>query len=321
MFTVTNCCTRKYASPEQLTGLPYNPLVSDLWSLGVVLFEMIFNAFPFDSSETQLILRLQKVGPPFDWVEHVGQEQPSEEVIDLLNGMLQFNVEERFAMRDVLLHRWTARDFVRYETRRLGLPDGSYRLLPEELTLLPYQLSIKKCDDLYVVQQQHHIHQRQYSLKSLAQMRQIGKTNIETSDGTFHIEDSSSYSLRIAQRRNRYEFNWTQIYADTADFQAKDTVLRAISSLTKMQNLISFGDIPSVQDSLSLLQALLLFYNAGLCSDAQWDEIFQKACVKLNFAIQSADILSEVLTEEYEYWGISSEQEFFQVHSTCIRIF
>ena len=77
--------------------------------------------------------------------------------------MLQFNVEERFVMRDVMLHNWTAREFARYETQRLGLPDGSFRLPPEELIMLPYRLNLQKSNDLCYYHNMHHISKKQYT--------------------------------------------------------------------------------------------------------------------------------------------------------------
>ena len=48
---------------------------------------------------------------------------------------------------------------------------------------------------------------------------------------------------------------------------------------------------------MSLFHAVLIYYNAGLCSDAQLDEICQEACVKLHFAIQSLKSLIEDIKE------------------------
>lgn len=55
----TFCGSYAYASPEILKGIPYQPNTSDIWSIGVVLYAMIFGTLPFDDTTYK---RLLKVG-------------------------------------------------------------------------------------------------------------------------------------------------------------------------------------------------------------------------------------------------------------------
>ena len=48
----TACGSPCYASPEMLTGKPYDPLRVDIWSLGIVLYAMCFGYLPFDHTES-----------------------------------------------------------------------------------------------------------------------------------------------------------------------------------------------------------------------------------------------------------------------------
>ena len=299
------CGTFEFNSPELVNGIQYNPLLNDIWSLGVVLYQMLFLRIPFPSSDRKGIFAKQKNGVIFPPDESAQHEHLSGALYDLLIGMLQFNIEERFVMRDVLLHYWTAHDFAIYETGRLGLPNGVFRLPSEELTVLPYRLSLQQCNDLNFYHNLHHIHLRKYASASLTQVQQIGKTDPETMEGAFLL----GLQLTVENRTARAEINWNALYANIPDFGAKDDVLKAIDDLREVQNLRPFRQTPAVQDAMSLLHAVLIYHTAGLCSEAQWDEICQEACVKLHAAIQSLESLIEVIKDVQQQ--LSTQQVTF----------
>ncbi|XP_008189854.1 testis-specific serine/threonine-protein kinase 1-like isoform X2 [Acyrthosiphon pisum] len=54
----TFCGSYAYASPEILKGIPYQPNTSDIWSIGVVLYAMIFGTLPFDDTTYQKLLKM-----------------------------------------------------------------------------------------------------------------------------------------------------------------------------------------------------------------------------------------------------------------------
>ena len=233
------CGTFEFGSPELVNG-PYNPLANDLWSLGVVLYEMLFLRLPFPSTDRNDIFKMQMKGAVFPPDESAQHEHLCGAFYDLVIGLLQFNIDERFVMRDVLLHYWTARDFALYETRRLGLPNGVFRLPSEELTVLPYRLNLQQCNDLNFYHNLHHIHQRQYASASFAQVHEIGKTDPETMEGAFCLGLKLTEENRMAPA----EINWSALYANTPDFGAKDDVLKAIDDLHEVQKPAPFPPDP-----------------------------------------------------------------------------
>ncbi|XP_054938093.1 testis-specific serine/threonine-protein kinase 4 isoform X2 [Physeter macrocephalus] len=53
----TYCGSFAYACPEVLLGLPYNPFLSDTWSMGVILYTLVVARLPFDDTNLKKLLR------------------------------------------------------------------------------------------------------------------------------------------------------------------------------------------------------------------------------------------------------------------------
>nr|CAD7266009.1 unnamed protein product [Timema shepardi] len=53
----TFCGSYAYASPEILLGVPYQPQLSDIWSMGVVLYAIVFGRLPFDDTYYKQLLK------------------------------------------------------------------------------------------------------------------------------------------------------------------------------------------------------------------------------------------------------------------------
>ncbi|OHT03225.1 CAMK family protein kinase [Tritrichomonas foetus] len=100
LFT-TRCGSPCYASPEVIKGEGYYQK-ADIWSLGVLLYLMTTGVFPFyDANLNKLFNLVMK--KPLDFPSDL---QISDELKDLLNGMLDKNAETRMSINDVICHSW-----------------------------------------------------------------------------------------------------------------------------------------------------------------------------------------------------------------------
>jgi calcium-dependent protein kinase len=105
----TLCGTPYYVAPEVLRGR-YNQH-SDMWSLGVVMFVMIFGYPPFYAEEDDEIFKLVKHGFRPITQDGYGPHFPidipcSQSAKDLMAKMLTLNVAERITASEALDHPW-----------------------------------------------------------------------------------------------------------------------------------------------------------------------------------------------------------------------
>jgi carbon catabolite-derepressing protein kinase len=85
--------------PEILEKRAYNPKKADIWSLGVLLYRLLYNRYPFNAkNEFQMLEKIRK------WKLAVGEG--GSELAALLEGMLSKDPAGRFSILDVLDSKW-----------------------------------------------------------------------------------------------------------------------------------------------------------------------------------------------------------------------
>ena len=95
-----HCGTPAYIAPEIFKNNGYEGFGCDVWSAGVSLYYMLGGIQPFKGNN---INELKKciISGKYDKLENV-----SDEVNDLIDGMLQVDVKKRFTVNQVLNHPW-----------------------------------------------------------------------------------------------------------------------------------------------------------------------------------------------------------------------
>ncbi|KAI8895079.1 kinase-like domain-containing protein [Globomyces pollinis-pini] len=92
--------TTLYAAPEVLKGLSYEGKPQDMWQLGVLLYTLKFHENPYFTVDEILSNQTLK----YPGLIHG-------DLIDLLNGLLDRNVDTRFEITKVLDHPWYSIQF------------------------------------------------------------------------------------------------------------------------------------------------------------------------------------------------------------------
>ena len=96
----TFCGSPCYCSPECLCRIPYDCRVSDVWSLGIILYALVVGDLPWNTTNSSMMIH-QIVKGNFSLPSFL-----SENVKSLIKGMLKVNPNERLTLLEVLEHPW-----------------------------------------------------------------------------------------------------------------------------------------------------------------------------------------------------------------------
>eukprot|EP01097_Dermamoeba_algensis_P005115 TRINITY_DN3257_c0_g1_i1.p1 TRINITY_DN3257_c0_g1~~TRINITY_DN3257_c0_g1_i1.p1 ORF type:complete len:346 (-),score=60.97 TRINITY_DN3257_c0_g1_i1:45-1082(-) len=102
------CGTVVYCAPEIVSGIPYYGPAQDIWSLGVVLYFLLFNSFPFTSEQRDKRAKRRSIMKHIAACEYSipTSRRVSPEVIDLLTSILQLDSAKRPTISEIKKHPW-----------------------------------------------------------------------------------------------------------------------------------------------------------------------------------------------------------------------
>uniref|UniRef100_A0A8D2QA73 non-specific serine/threonine protein kinase n=1 Tax=Zonotrichia albicollis TaxID=44394 RepID=A0A8D2QA73_ZONAL len=102
ILSSTFCGSLAYSAPELLEHIPCDPRISDMWSLGIILYAMLFASQPFDSTNVREMLQVQKQQKiPFTKAKNL-----STDCKNLITHLLHPDVSQRLCIDEVLRHPW-----------------------------------------------------------------------------------------------------------------------------------------------------------------------------------------------------------------------
>lgn len=110
----TPCGSPCYASPECISGKPYNGYTTDVWSAGVILYAMLTGQLPWTKrNQTQLFAQIKRG-------EYSIPSYLSKDCKDIIKGLMTVDYEERLTIDQALEHPWlrnTPEQFHDYENK------------------------------------------------------------------------------------------------------------------------------------------------------------------------------------------------------------
>jgi serine/threonine protein kinase len=99
-LTSTPCGSPIYVSPETISSTPYSPQISDMWSIGVVLYAMVTGQLPWTSPNRQQL---------FEQIKAANFSMPpmvTPRCEDLVRRLIVANPANRLTAREALEHPW-----------------------------------------------------------------------------------------------------------------------------------------------------------------------------------------------------------------------
>lgn len=104
----TYCGSLSYVAPEILRGYPYNPKISDIWSLGVILYILLNKAMPFNEENIKRLYELQ-VARKWKFRNKITGSL-TDRVKKLVNSLLEPDVSKRWRLDQIVQSDWIAMD-------------------------------------------------------------------------------------------------------------------------------------------------------------------------------------------------------------------
>lgn len=100
IFSTMTVGSLSHLSPEQVTGSPYSGQAIDVWSCGVILYQMLTGELPFEGESVESLMDSIKNG------DFVQPKNISSDALSLIKRMLTVDSEARPAAGEILQDNW-----------------------------------------------------------------------------------------------------------------------------------------------------------------------------------------------------------------------
>lgn len=98
----TICGTPNYIAPEVLSSKGGHSYEVDVWSIGVIIYTLLFGRPPFETADVKKTYKRIKMND-YSFPEH---SDVSDEAKDLISRILKSDPEERLKLNEILNHEF-----------------------------------------------------------------------------------------------------------------------------------------------------------------------------------------------------------------------
>lgn len=201
---VTPCGSPAYAAPEMLTGKPYTPS-TDLWSIGVILYQMLYGHLPFDDTNVQRLL--QKIV----YTEPVFRDNISNASLNLIKRLMMKNPEHRISLNEIKESSFMSTRDINFlspyvesmELWRQMVQDSRIRNeIAKKIDEIEDDISDEYCNVLFL------IYSREIEIKMLQSLKfQMEQLQIKQDLSNAHIQHSRSSLPSLYHKFSKNEYN------------------------------------------------------------------------------------------------------------------
>lgn len=117
----TTCGTPNYIAPEMTLFQSYNGRAVDVWSCGVMLYQLVSGMLPFEDSDTSALFRAIRTAQ-YDMPDYF-----SHELKDLVRHILIPNPAERLTVEGIVTHPWMTKNPMALDTQKHTQSRAAFR--------------------------------------------------------------------------------------------------------------------------------------------------------------------------------------------------
>ena len=211
------CGSPCFASPEMLSGNPYNGIETDLWSSGIVLYSMLVGTLPFDDHELHSLYEQIKIGTFYI------PSTLSLEAIDFLKQILQVTPKKRINLEQIKQHPW-----FNIEKNKLykGI-DLTIETFPYNKKLIKYVLNRffendKEINENNFIKMIQYHACNQYTAAYYLTEKSLNKMDQQNFDKNQTVENKKEQTINIINNNNSKKENDDNIKINMNNFEKKE---------------------------------------------------------------------------------------------------